>query len=374
MTTRWRGVVVALCSAVAVALPIDVAGQESSPPPAIERVRLTDDVYLFRAPGDLDKWTATNSVAVINDDGVLVFDTNTLPSTARMVLAEIRGLTDQPVRYVVNSHWHMDHWSGNEVYADSFPGVQIVATYATRSYMARMPAPFFANMPGLEAARVRLDSALARGTFSDGEPVTEARVEAIRANHREVAVFEREILDTRRVLPNTTYTDSLTLTSGGREFRLYSMTGDAAGSTVLYLPEERILVTGDVLVRRGDGRGSQPWTMNSFAVSEWLEALRKLESFDAAIIVPGQGPALYDGEFLRTTRELYETLITQAHAALEEGAVKLTDVRSRVDVDAIRLRFTEGEADLDLNFEAVVMALLGKIVQEAHDGVTAPRQ
>jgi glyoxylase-like metal-dependent hydrolase (beta-lactamase superfamily II) len=368
-------VTAAFCSAVAVALPWILAAQEPSPPqvPALERVQLTDHVFLFRAPGDLDKWTATNSVVVINDDGVLVYDTNTLPSTALMVLAGIRALTDEPVRYVINSHWHMDHWSGNEVYADSFPGVQIVATYTTRNYMARMPAPFFANMPGLEAARVRLDSALARGTFSDGEPVTEARVEAIRANHREVAVFEREIMTTRRVLPNTTYTDSLSFASGGREFRLYSMTGDAAGSTVLYLPEERILVTGDVLVRRSDGRGAQPWTMNSFAVSEWLDALRRLESFDAAIIVPGQGPALYDGEYLRTTRELYETLITQAHAALEGGAVKLTDVRSRVDLDTIRLRLTGGEADLDTAFEELVMALLGKIVQEAHDGVTAPR-
>ena len=61
-------------SAVAVAFPWILAAQEPSPAPApaLERVRLTDDVYLFRAPGSLDKWTATNSVAVINDDGVLV--------------------------------------------------------------------------------------------------------------------------------------------------------------------------------------------------------------------------------------------------------------------------------------------------------------
>jgi glyoxylase-like metal-dependent hydrolase (beta-lactamase superfamily II) len=50
-----------------------------------------------------------NSVAIVTDQGVLVFDTNTRPSTARLILAEIRKRTDQPVRFVVNSHWHPEH-------------------------------------------------------------------------------------------------------------------------------------------------------------------------------------------------------------------------------------------------------------------------
>ena len=58
---------------------------------------------------------------------MLVFDTNGTPASAAAVLAEIRNLTTQPVRYVVNSHWHWDHWYGTEVYQRAFPDVQIIA-------------------------------------------------------------------------------------------------------------------------------------------------------------------------------------------------------------------------------------------------------
>ena len=53
---------------------------------------------------------------------MLVFDTNGTPSAAAAVLAEIRKLTPQPVRYVVNSHWHWDHWYGTEVYTQRVSG------------------------------------------------------------------------------------------------------------------------------------------------------------------------------------------------------------------------------------------------------------
>lgn len=84
-------------------------------------MRLSPIVYLFRASSAIDKRTATNSVAVITSDGVLVFDSNTLPGTTLRVLARIRQLTRQPVRVLVNSPWHMDHWSGNAVCADGSP-------------------------------------------------------------------------------------------------------------------------------------------------------------------------------------------------------------------------------------------------------------
>ena len=66
-------------------------------------------------------------VAILSNDGVLVFDTNGTPAAAAAVLAQVRTLTDRPVRYVVNSHWHWDHWYGTETYQQAFPDLQIVA-------------------------------------------------------------------------------------------------------------------------------------------------------------------------------------------------------------------------------------------------------
>ena len=93
---------------------------------AVQKVQIADGIYQFiTAP---DGYVPNgNSVVIVNENDVLVFDTFTRPSTARTVLAEIRKITDKPVRYVVNSHHHPDHWSGNEVYAEAFPGLEIIA-------------------------------------------------------------------------------------------------------------------------------------------------------------------------------------------------------------------------------------------------------
>ena len=79
-----------------------------------------------------------NWIVIVNDKDVLVFNSNTRPSSARLILAEIRKMTDKPVRYVVNSHGHPDHWSGNDVYADAFPGLEIIATEQTDQLMRKM--------------------------------------------------------------------------------------------------------------------------------------------------------------------------------------------------------------------------------------------
>src|SRR5262249_37679784 len=136
-----------------------------------------------------------------------------------------------------------------------------------------------------------------------------------------------------RVLPNVVFRDALTFWSGGREFRLMSLTGDAAASTVLYLPGSRVAVTGDVLVSPEDGKGPPPRTTNSSSVSPWLDSLRRLDALDLSAIVPGQGPVMRDKAYLRRTIEVYAAVIGQVRAALAHGAVRQEDVRKAVDVD-----------------------------------------
>src|SRR6185503_5411091 len=109
----------------------------------ISREMLAEGIYLFRAPSDLDKWTATNVVVIVNDNDVTVFDSNSRLGTARAIIAEIKKITPKPVRTLINSHWHLDHWSGNDEYVKAFPGIQIVATTETRDYMKHMPGKFY---------------------------------------------------------------------------------------------------------------------------------------------------------------------------------------------------------------------------------------
>ena len=150
------------------------------------------------------------------------------------------------------------------------------------------------------------------------------------------------------------------------------MAGDATGSTVLYLPRERIVMTGDVLVRAEDGRGAQPWTMNSYAVSAWLTSLKRLDALDVATIIPGQGPALSDKNLLRLTIKLYESIIGQVHAVLEKENVTLAQLIEKVDLRAIRTQFTGDDPALNTRFDGVVAGLIRRAAQEAHDGVALP--
>src|SRR6185312_13753127 len=115
--------------------------------------------------------------------------------------------------------------------------------------------------------------------------------------------------------------------------------------------------TGDVLVRTEEGTGAQPWTTNSYAITPWLASLKAMDGLDLGVIVPGQGAALPDRTYLRRTIAMYEAIIGQVHQALERGAVSLAEVRQAVNLDAIRVQFTGGDAAQDAEFNRVTGAL-----------------
>jgi glyoxylase-like metal-dependent hydrolase (beta-lactamase superfamily II) len=331
-------------------------------------------VHVFRAPGDLDYWTSTNSVVVIDDEDVVVFDSPTRAVTAKAVIAEIRKLTPKPVRVLVNSHWHQDHWSGNDEYVKAYPGLRIVASEETRDYMKRMPAAYFLN--GLETAqktrRAELATAIRTGKLPDGSPLTpEARAKKEEyLGQREQ--FMNEVAALPRVLPNVVYRDTMTFWSGRREFRLMSVTGDATGSTVMFLPAEKILATGDVLPCPEDGKGPPPWTTNSYSVTPWLETLRRLDALEPAAIVPGQGPAMRDRTYLERTIQLFAAVIDQVHAALERGVVGVEAVQKSVNVDRIADAYAPDAAKSE-EFHHWLQYFSKKAMQEALDGAIGER-
>jgi cyclase len=333
--------------------------------------KLAEGIYLLRAPSALDLWTATNSVVIINDEDVTVFDSFTRAATARMAIAQIRALTTKPVRTLINSHWHQDHWSGNNEFVKAYPGLQIIATAESRNYMKRMGSGFFAASLGrsVAASRAMLDSAVRTGKLSDGSALTPAARERLERDLADTEAFEREVGALPRVLPNLTFHDTLTFWHGGREFRLMSATGDATGSAVLYLPAEKLLVMGDVLVAQESGEGPPPWTTNSYAISPWLQSLRSVAALDAKLIVPGQGVAFRDENYLDITIDVFAGIIDQVHAALERGVVGIDQVQAAVNVDEIGRRYTPGSAEPAASFRPWVSRVVAKVYQESLDGV-----
>ena len=81
-----------------------------------------------------------NAALIMTDDGVIIVDPHSKPSAARALYKEIQTVTKKPVRKMINTHFHWDHWQGNEVYAAANPALEIVATQQTRENLTKPDA------------------------------------------------------------------------------------------------------------------------------------------------------------------------------------------------------------------------------------------
>jgi glyoxylase-like metal-dependent hydrolase (beta-lactamase superfamily II) len=276
-------------------LPLITAAQTR---PAPKRVQIADGVFLFMTPPYGNVGLDGNSIAVVSRNGVLVFDTNGTPAAASAVLQEIRKLTDQPVRYVVNSHWHWDHWYGTEIYRQAFPDVQIIAHEKTRQMMMGPALEF--NRPGIERDLPGYIASLGKRS-PPPEDLAEARF------------FLEQKKNVHHTFPNVTFTDRMDLYLGERRIQvLHYERAVTPGDTFLYLPQEKILITGDLLVNP-----------ISFALScyptEWLHTLEKLDALDVSVMVTGHGEPLRDKELLHATMDVFRELLRQGKEAHSKG-------------------------------------------------------
>jgi glyoxylase-like metal-dependent hydrolase (beta-lactamase superfamily II) len=100
-----------------------------------------------------------NAAVIMTDDGVIVVDSHSKPSAARAVYTEIQKVTNKPVRKIVNTHFHWDHWQGNDLYKAANPGLEIIATERTRENLTK-PALVVAASPSSSSSsrRCRLRS------------------------------------------------------------------------------------------------------------------------------------------------------------------------------------------------------------------------
>jgi len=329
--------------------------------PAPTAAEVSPGVWLFRTEPYGDVGLDGNSVAIVSDDGVLVFDANGTPDAARAVLAAIRKVTPQPVRYLVYSHWHWDHWYGGEVYKEAFPGLVVVSHEATRALMAGPAVEF--NRPGLEE---QLPAHIAQ---VDTELV---KTEAGSSQARELAghlaadrAFLAQKQGFRPTLATLTYRDSLTIHLGARTIRLvHHDRAITPGDTYLWLPKERIVVTGDLLIN--------PITFALFCYpAGWIRSLAAIDARDAALLVPGHGAAMTDESLLHATRALLErerVIALQAKRAGKPVAEAKAAVLADPEVLRLRSEITAGDAKREPAFGLYLVEWFVQRVYQEADG------
>jgi len=271
--------------------------------PAPTRIPIADGIHLFTTPPYGDVGLDGNSIAIVSRDGVFVFDTNGTPAAAAAVLAEIRTLTDRPVRYVVNSHWHWDHWYGTEVYRQAFPGVTIIAHEKTREMMLGPALEF--NKPGLDTQLPAYIQSLERRVAA-GESALKPRLDEDR-------FFLEQKKNVHHTPANTTFGETLELNLGERRIQIrHHDRAVTPGDAFVYLPDEKIVLSGDLLVNP-----------ISFALScyptGWLRALEQIDALNPSVIVPGHGEPLRDKTLLHATMDVFRELLRRGKEAKAKG-------------------------------------------------------
>jgi cyclase len=339
--------------------------QSSALPKVDGRIEITktviaDDIYQFTVVSD-GYVEQLNSIAVINDSDVLVYDTFTRPSCAAAVLQELRKITSKPVRYVVNSHWHPDHWSGNEVYAKAFPGLDIIASQDTIQFMRNAAPAWPARFTNILAQKkAEFDKALNSEKNTDGSVFTPDQRQRSELDLALYEDFVNESKQIKRTYPNIEFETKLSMRHGGRDFYFLTMVGDSESTTVLYLPKERILFTGDVVV--------YPIPYGTPKPSQRIRDLNRiLNELNPKVIIPGHGPAMQDKTYLELLRDLTQSVVDQVRRALQNGAADLAQVHSMVNVEVYRTKFADNVPDGSRKFEGLVDALIRRSIREARE-------
>lgn len=300
----------ALTFGIAASLMLPIIAAPTRPAPT--KIEIAPGVLVFMTAPYGDVGLDGNSIVVLSGDGVLVFDSNGTPAAAAQVLSEIRALTNQPVRYVVHSHWHWDHWYGAEVYRNAFPGVQIIAHEKTHALMAG-PAIAF-NKPGLERQLPDYIRSLEQ-RLGAGEAATPpaADVPGLREALEEARDFLEQKNRVQHTLPTRTFSDRLDITLGERQVQILHF-GRAVtpGDVLMYLPKERIVAVGDLIVN------PITFALSSYP-TEWVGALDKLDALAADVIVTGHGAPLRDKALLHATRNVFRVLLKEGKAARDKG-------------------------------------------------------
>lgn len=331
-----------LLAVLLAAAPLLPQGLPSKP---YEVVRLAEGVYAFRWRDPSQDVIEGNSVFAINEHDVLVVDTGIVPSTARVMAAELKKLTDRPVRYVVNTHWHDDHHGGNEVYRELWPGVEFVAHWDTREdILGQTWTTRPKDVADLRAQTEKFLRWAKTGADDGGKPLDDRR----RKRASEIAAFSPALADeleaTRPTPPDLTFDDRLVLHRGGRTIEvLWLGRGNTRGDTVVFLPQERIAATGDLFVQ------PIPFGIGSY-YEDWVATLGRLDALEADVLVPGHGAVQRDRCYLRKVQGLLAELVREVKEAVASGAT-LQETQKRVTLADWKVNFAGEDPSLQRSFD-----------------------
>jgi glyoxylase-like metal-dependent hydrolase (beta-lactamase superfamily II) len=322
--------------------------------------KLAEGVYAIRHNSATPDWPHGNTGVVVGDNGVLVVDATYLPSRARMDIALIRTVTDKPVRYLVNTHWHGDHTHGNGVYREMFPDVVIVSSVGSDQWIATNQARYPASVSATgnaERTIAEQERTLAAGRDTAGTMLSDeekARLtNSIRRRRNELA----ELRNVKVEPPTLAFDNQLTLRLGTRQVELRNWgRANSPADVSVYVPDAQALFAGDIMVH------PMPYVSGSFPVP-WISVLRGLELLPVTALVPGHGAVQDDHTYTRNLRALFEAARDRVRDLMVQGR-QMEDIKAAVDLTDFAARLGNGDAEYTQYAQEWLSGLDGKFFIE----------
>lgn len=286
--------------------------------------RVADGVYYATASGTMN--VGANSPILVNDQEAIVIDSEITPAAARALAADLKAITEKPIRYVIDSHYHYDHAFGNQVFDSS---AQVIGHDNTRK-------------------RLATDETLRQFTFLNSVNPVPERAKTLReriakeTDAQQKAALERQVTNSLNYLeqvkevkvtpPNVSFDQTMTLYRGGREIRLlYLGRGHTDTDVVTYLPKERIVATGDLM------ESVVSYAGDSYP-EEWIATLEKLKQLDFDTVMPGHGIVFKGKDKITAFQKYLRDVLTQVTTLRKQG-LSAEEAAAKVDVTAYRNEF-----------------------------------
>jgi cyclase len=232
------------------------------------------------------EYHGANVAFIVTGEGVILVDSPMLPKQARQWLKEIQKRTHEPVRYIINTDHHRAHIVGNQ----HFPSAKVIAHENAWKEMRSYGDSFRTRL--LNMYRDRMPDA--------------------------VAEWEENL---QIVKPHITFTSRSVMFKGDKEIHLIAVGGHTPATSVVYLPHEKLLFAGDVVVT------NRPPFLSQGNTKEWLEALTYLRKLRYDILIPGHGE-LTGKESTEKMSEYLRMVRRKVRAAYQSGLSKGDTARS----------------------------------------------
>lgn len=241
--------------------------------------QLSEHTWAYTAEGD------PNTGIVIGDDAVLVADTQATPAMAADVIRRIREVTDKPIKYVVLTHYHAVRVLG----ASAYQAQQILASQDTYDLIVE---------------RGEQDKASEIGRF----PRLFSNVESVPPG---------------MTWPTMTFTGKMTLWLGKLEVQLLQLgRGHTKGDTVVWLPQERTLLSGDLVEF-----DATPYAGDAY-FSDWPQTLQNIAALKPSALVPGRGPALKGEAQVQKGLDVTRAFVSDLYASVQAGVAAGKDLKT----------------------------------------------